>query len=195
MSKTIKLSKLVPNDLNPRFIRDSKYKKLLKSINESGAFMELRPIIVDENMIILGGNMRYKACQELKMKDVHYDVFTREMADKMNEKAVLENRKTFTYEEYCNEFVIKDNVGFGEWEYDILANTWDQTKLEEWGLDIHTNSDINLEDFFEENGDSEKDQKFKIILEYSETEFAEITELFKKYKGSKEEIVFNILKK
>jgi ParB-like chromosome segregation protein Spo0J len=88
--------------------------------------LELRPIVIDENNIVLGGNMRLKACQELGLKDVP-TIFAKDLT-----------------EDQKKEFIIKDNVGFGEWNWDDLANDWDETKLVEWGLDLPVfNPNIN----------------------------------------------------
>ena len=114
----IKIDKIVSNPNNPRVIKDFKFKKLMKSIQDFPEMLKLRPIIVDENFMILGGNMRYKACLELGYKTVW---------------AVLADDLT---EEQKKQFVIKDNVGFGEWDWDILANDWETTELKDWGIDV-----------------------------------------------------------
>jgi hypothetical protein len=85
--------------------------------------LKLRPIVVDENMIVLGGNMRLKASKEAGLKEVWIEVA----------EGLTEEQK--------KEFIVKDNVGFGEWEWDILANEWDSIQLEEWGLDVWKNED------------------------------------------------------
>jgi DNA modification methylase len=116
MKQLIKISQVKSNPNNPRLIKNDKFKKLVKSVQDFPEMLELRPIVVDENMIVLGGNMRLKACQEAGLKEVWIEV-----AD------LTEQQK--------KEFTIKDNVGFGEWEWDMLANEWEQTELEDWGLD------------------------------------------------------------
>lgn len=108
------------NPDNPRIIKDDKFKKLVQSIKDFPKMMELRPIIVDENNIIQGGNMRYKALIELGYKDIPDEW--------------VKQGKDLTPEQW-QEFVIKDNVGFGEWEYGMLAD-WDLEKLEKWGLEL-----------------------------------------------------------
>jgi hypothetical protein len=119
--KNIKLSTLKPNPGNPRFIKDEKFKKLCDSIQAFPKMMELRPIIIDEGNIILGGNMRFNALKHLGYKELPV-----EWVKQANELT----------EEQKQEFIVKDNVGFGEWDWDILANEWDTEKLEEWGLDL-----------------------------------------------------------
>jgi DNA modification methylase len=116
MKQLIKISQVKSNPNNPRLIKNDKFKKLVKSVQDFPEMLELRPIVVDENMIVLGGNMRLKACIEAGLKEVWIEV-----AD------LTEQQK--------KEFTIKDNVGFGEWEWDMLANEWEQTELEDWGLD------------------------------------------------------------
>ena len=121
----MKISKLKNNPNNPRIIKDDKFEKLKKSISEFPEMMEKRPIIcvtdVDGKIYPLGGNMRLKALQELKYKEIPDSWIL--MADEWTE-------------EQRREFVIKDNVGFGEWDWEELANEWDAEKLEEWGLDV-----------------------------------------------------------
>ena len=117
----MKLSKLKGNPNNPRICKDDKFKKLIKSINDFPKMLALRPIVVDENFIVQGGNMRLKALQEIGFKDIP-DEWVKQVSD------LSEDEK--------KQFIIKDNVGFGEWDFDELANNWDAEQLTEWGLDI-----------------------------------------------------------
>ena len=119
----IQIDKIQSNISNPRTIKDNKFKKLVQSIKDFPEMLELRPIVIDENNIILGGNMRHKACIEAGLKEVPVKI-----------------AKGLTVEQK-QEFIIKDNVGFGEWEWDILANEWDSVQLEDWGLDVWPNKD------------------------------------------------------
>ena len=112
----INLIKSNPN--NPRTIRDNKFKQLVKSIQDFPQMLELRPIVIDENNMVLGGNMRLKACIEAGLQDVP-----------------VKQAKDLT-EEQKKEFIIKDNVQFGTHDWSELANNWDTDLLEEWGLDI-----------------------------------------------------------
>jgi len=114
----VKISEVKTNPKNPRLIKDDKFRKLVKSIQDFPQMLELRPIVVDENNIVLGGNMRLKACKEAGLKDVF-----------------IVKAENLT-EEQKQEFIVKDNVGFGEWDWDMLANEWDTEKLDEWGLDL-----------------------------------------------------------
>ena len=114
----VSISSIKENDANPRFINKHKFKKLVNSVKEFPEMLSLRPIVVDKDNIILGGNMRYKACKEIGLKEVYII-----QADDLDEKK-------------AQEFIIKDNIGFGEWDWDILANTFDNVELKEWGLDV-----------------------------------------------------------
>jgi len=114
----VKINSIKTNPKNPRLIKDDKFKKLVNSIKEFPQMLELRPIVVDENNIILGGNMRHKACIEAGLKEVYI----------VQAKDLTELQK--------DEFIVKDNVGFGEWDWDILANEWDTDKLTDWGLSL-----------------------------------------------------------
>jgi len=121
----MKLSNIKPNPKNPRIIKDDKFKKLVQSIKDFPEMMEKRPMVcvtdVDKKIYPLGGNMRLKAIQELGHKEIP-DTWVM-LADSWTQ-------------EQRNEFTIKDNVGFGEWDWDSLANEWDSEKLDEWGLDV-----------------------------------------------------------
>jgi hypothetical protein len=122
----VAIREIKPNTNNPRFIKDDKFRKLVKSIKEFPEMLELRPIVVDSDMIVLGGNMRLKACIEAGLTEVPILV-----ADQLTE-------------EQKKEFIVKDNVGFGEWDWDLLANEWDTDLLEEWGLDLGIDDKIDL---------------------------------------------------
>lgn len=116
--KKVKLSEIKNNPNNPRILKDDKFAKLVKSIKEFPKMLEIRPIVVNSDMIVLGGNMRLKACKEAGLKDV---------------PIVLADDLT---EDEQKQFIIKDNVGFGEWDWEMLANEWEADLLEEWGLDL-----------------------------------------------------------
>jgi DNA modification methylase len=115
------LSEIHINPSNPRIIKDERFKKLVKSISEFPKMMSLRPIIVDADGMILGGNMRFKALLELGYKEVPDEWVRR--ADELTED---EKRR----------FIIEDNLPFGEWDWESLANNWDESELIEWGMDI-----------------------------------------------------------
>lgn len=134
----MKISEIKPNPNNPRLIKDDKFKKLVKSLESFPEMMEKRPIVcvtdVDGKLYPLGGNMRLKALKELKYNDIPDSWVT--MADEWTE-------------EQRREFLIKDNVGFGEWDFEVLANEWDSEQLEEWGLDLPKAKELNEEDLFD----------------------------------------------
>jgi len=131
MKQQVKISQVKGNPNNPRIIKNDKFKKLVKSIQEFPEMLKLRPIVVDENMIVLGGNMRLKASKDAGLKEVWVEIA---------EGLTDEQKK---------EFIVKDNVGFGEWEWDMLANEWDSVQLAEWGLDVWQNeNDIETTDEF-----------------------------------------------
>ncbi len=117
MVTILKISKILPNEKNPRFIKDHKFEQLVKSIKEFPEMLKIRPIVVDSNFVILGGNMRLRACIEAGLKEVPVI-----MADQLTE-------------EQKRRFIITDNVGFGEWDWQALANEWDAEELADWGLD------------------------------------------------------------
>jgi ParB-like chromosome segregation protein Spo0J len=174
----MKLKDIKPNPNNPRVLRDDKFQKLKQSITEFPKMLALRPMVIDENNVVLGGNMRLRALQELGFTDVD-DAWVKRSSD--------------LTEEEKKRFIIADNVAFGEWDWDTLANDWEVVDLEAWGLEIpQFNQDINLDDFFEENNE-EKDVKNKIILEYTEDDFNLVNEALKKHSGSKEQIIFKLL--
>ena len=137
----VNISKVKANESNPRFIKDNKFKKLVKSIKDFPEMLKLRPIVVNKDMVVLGGNMRLKACKEAGLKEVYIL-----KADDLTEQQE-------------KEFIVKDNVGFGEWDWDILANEWDTDLLEEWGLELSLDQQI---DDLEEDDDIELPQSVQL---------------------------------
>ena len=148
-TEIVKIEKVLPNPSNPRIIKDDKFKKLVKSIQEFPQMLELRPIVVDSNMVVLGGNMRLKACVAAGLKEVPIVI-----ADNLTDSQK-------------SEFIIKDNVGFGEWDWDLLANEWDAASITDWGLDIG-GFDLKAEEFNEEfslpDGDKSPFQQMTFTL-------------------------------
>lgn len=148
------INEIKPNPNNPRIIKDDKFKKLVKSIQDFPQMLELRPIVIDENNVVLGGNMRLKACIEAGLKDVP-----------------VKQAKELT-EEQKKEFIVKDNVGYGEWDWDDLANNWNVEDLTEWGLDIPNFEPQVLEaeedDFAVLDGGSETDIVLGDLFEIGE---------------------------
>jgi hypothetical protein len=176
MKQQLKLHKIKSNPKNPRIIKNDRFKKLVHSIINSPGFMELRPVIIDVDSMVIGGNMRLKAHHHLNRKEVWTDMFTQEMSDKMNVLALEEGRKTKTYLEYCQAFTIKDNVSSGEWEWNMLANDWDSVLLNEFGLDVWQNMDdkvnkINsMEEWVGMPDFEAKDNPYKIIINFESQE-------------------------
>jgi len=126
-TELIKIGKVKNNPNNPRLIKDDKFKKLVNSIKEFPKMLEIRPIVVNDDMIVLGGNMRLRACKEAGLKEVPII--------KVSDLTEDEQR----------QFIIKDNVSGGEWDWDMIANEWDVDQLDEWGLDVPVFPQIELE--------------------------------------------------
>ena len=172
MKQQVKISKVKGNPNNPRIIKNDKFKKLVKSIQDFPEMLKLRPIVVDEEMIVLGGNMRLKASKDAGLKEVWIEVA----------EGLTEEQK--------KEFIVKDNVGFGEWEWDMLANEWDSVQLSEWGLDVWQNED-DVEDIEEvidfneevnfiikcENLEELEELKDKLKLTGAKTSYSKFKEL------------------
>ena len=148
------VSQIKPNPNNPRLIKDNKFKQLVKSIQDFPQMLELRPIVIDENNMVLGGNMRLKACIEAGLTDVPV----------LHANNLSEEKK--------KEFIVKDNVGYGEWDWDDLANNWDAQELTDWGLDIPNFEVNNLEaeedDFAVPDGGIETDIVLGDLFEIGE---------------------------
>jgi hypothetical protein len=149
MIKKVKITEVIANPNNPRLIKDEKFKKLVKSIQDFPDMLNVRPIVVNKDMVVLGGNMRLKAIKEAGHTEVAVEIVD-------------------WTEDQEKQFIIKDNVGYGEWDWEDLANNWDTEELIEWGLDI---PDITKVDKLDE-GDiiisNELDQQSNyIVLKFS----------------------------
>jgi hypothetical protein len=120
MIKKVKIAEVKPNPNNPRLIKDDKFRKLVKSIQEFPDMLNVRPIVVNQDMVVLGGNMRLKAIKEAGYKDIDVQIVD-------------------WSEDQQKEFIVKDNASFGEWNWDDLANNWDEEQLVEWGVDAWVN--------------------------------------------------------
>jgi len=141
--KKVKRQEIKINPNNPRLIKDNKFRQLIKSVEDLPQMLEMRPIIVDEDMVILGGNMRFQACTRAGLTEVPIIQYT-ETYHETTDSYIKHNK---TYKEACDEIVIKDNVGFGEWDWDILANEWDNNEIVEWGLDVWQPEEEAKQDF------------------------------------------------
>lgn len=132
----MKVTAIKTNSANPRIIRDAKFKKLVNSIKDFPKMMSLRPIVIDTDGTILGGNMRYKAILSLGYKEIP------------DEWVKVANELT---DEEKQRFIIEDNVAFGDWDFDLLANAWDTNLLNDWGVDLWNPQTDNIGSFGTEN--------------------------------------------
>jgi hypothetical protein len=166
-TQKVKITQIKRNPNNPRIIKDNKFHKLVTSIKEFPEMLEIRPIVVNKDMIVLGGNMRLKACQEAGLKEAHVI-----QADKLTA-------------EQQREFIVKDNVGFGEWDWDMLANEWDNTNLKDWGLDVWNPEEevdyslLDDEDLSNELDEMTNNVKKAIQIEFDLEHYEEAAELVK----------------
>lgn len=173
MVKKVKISEVKKNPDNPRLIKDYKYSKLVKSLKDFPQMLELRPIVVDKDMVILGGNMRYRASVDAGLNEVWIKI-----ADNLTEKQK-------------KEFIIKDNSNFGEWDWDMLANEWDIQSLNDWGLDlpaVYFDNDEEPE-FDQEELDEDLDKYInnnikQIVLYYNTEDYETMQEKLEKLKQS-----------
>jgi hypothetical protein len=162
-----KISKVKPNPNNPRIIKDDKFEKLVRSIKEFPKMLEIRPIVVNDDMIVLGGNMRLKACKEAGLKEVP-----------------IIKASDLTEDEQ-KQFIIKDNVSGGEWDWEALAADWNAEELEEWGLDVWqqpTEVDYSIlddDDVSEQLEDMTSGVKKAIQIEFEAEHYNEAYELVK----------------
>lgn len=167
---------------NPRFIRDERYLALKKSITEFPEMLSYREIVAypleNGKYVVIGGNMRLRACREMGMKTIPAKILPKE-----------------TPVEKLREFTIKDNVSFGQISWDDLANEWEQTELEDWGMEMNFGTDdLDIDDFFNEDADAgEKEEKHKITLEYSEEEHGIVLDALEKIASTPEMAVWKLL--
>ena len=169
------VSQIKPNPNNPRLIKDNKFKQLVKSIQDFPQMLELRPIVIDENNMVLGGNMRLKACIEAGLTDVPV----------LHANNLSEEKK--------KEFIVKDNVGYGEWDWDDLANNWDAQELTNWGLDI---PNFDTEGFGDKNKELSLDDvtdSMTITLKYTEEEYHIVKDALLKLAATPEQAIWKLL--
>lgn len=166
-TKKVKISEVKLNPNNPRIIKDDKFRKLVKSIEEFPEMLDIRPIVVNADMVVLGGNMRYKACKEAGLKEIPIII-----ADNLTE-------------EQAKQFIIKDNVSGGEWDWEMLHAEWNIEEVEEWGVDVwqkapEVNYDILNEDDVSDQLESMSDGVKKAIqIEFNSEHYEEAFELVK----------------
>ena len=165
---------------NPRIIRDERFQKLVQSIKEDPEMLSLRELIVypyNGDYVVIAGNMRLKAMQELGYKECPA-------------KVLPEN----TPPEKLRAYTIKDNLPYGETDWGVLAEQWDAGELSEWGLDLpYVPDQIDLDSFFESSENEQKENLYKITLQYTEDDYNAVIDAFKKHAGSKEDIVAKLL--
>jgi hypothetical protein len=174
MIKKVKITEVIANPNNPRLIKDEKFKKLVKSIQDFPDMLNVRPIVVNKDMIVLGGNMRLKAIKEAGHKEVAVEIVD-------------------WNEQQQKEFIVKDNVGYGEWDWDDLANNWDAKELSEWGLDI---PNFNIEGFADQNKELSLDDvndSMSITLKYTEDEYYLVKEQLLKIASTPEQAIWKLL--
>lgn len=169
----IKLSSIKANTANPRLIKDSRFKKLVQSIQEFPKMMELRPLVIDDNRVIIGGNMRFRALKFLDYTEVP-DKWVKKASDLTDEER--------------SRFIVADNVGFGESDWNELATNWKTDDLEHWGLEVPEFGKMDLEP----TGSTISFQKsnlpvikitFKTVAQMQRAE-AEIKAIVEKFEGS-----------
>lgn len=170
-----KVKYLKLNPANPRVIKDAKFAQLVRSIRDFPEMLEIRPIVVNEKMEVLGGNMRLRACIEAGMKEV----------------PII--RASDLTEDQQREFIIKDNVGFGEWDYEALANEWDTGELADWGLDI---PNFDISDYSGKNREVNTDEfedKCILSLSYTMENYEKVKTALNKIAETPEKAVWQLL--
>jgi hypothetical protein len=167
MIQNVPINTVKANPNNPRIIKDDKFAKLVKSIKEFPDMLNVRPIVVNKDMVVLGGNMRLKAIKEAGYKEVAIEIVD-------------------WTEQQQKEFIVKDNVGYGEWDWSDLANNWDSEQLEEWGLDIPGFSNVEDlgENFSLPDGDKAPFQQMTFTL--ADEQATQIKNAIDEIKGTEE---------
>lgn len=179
--QVVSINQIKPNPKNPRVIKDDKFKKLCKSIEEFPEMLEKRPLVcftdTDRKFVVLGGNMRLKASKEVGLKEL---------------PILLADDWT---EEQKNEFLIKDNVGFGEWDWDELQSDWDVEQLEDWGLDVpkFENTELDYSGKNEEIDIDDLDGTMTIKLNFSETDYWYVKQQLSEIAATPEQAVWKLL--
>jgi len=175
MVNKVKISQIKSNPNNPRLIKDDKFYKLVKSLEEDPDFCNVRPVVCNTDMIVIGGNMRLKAAKELGWKEIPCEI-----VDWSEDKQ--------------RAFTIKDNVGYGEWDWDMLANEWDAEQLNEWGLEVPKFADpVDYSDKNEEIDIDALDTEMIIKLKYTEDEYQLVREQLSKIAATPEQAVWKLL--
>lgn len=173
----IEITKIKLNPNNPRVIKDDNFKKLVRSIQQFPQMLEIRPLVVNKDWIVLGGNMRLKACIEAGISEVPV-IFADNLTD-----------------EQQREFIIKDNIGYGDWDFTSLNNDWDLDELDDWGLYVMPDTmDFDLDQFFETN-ENPIEKPHRLVLQYPEDEFEFVKTELLKHGQTYEQAVYNLITK
>ena len=174
-TEIISIKKLKPNPANPRTIRDDKFHKLVQSVKDFPQMLEIRPIVVNDQLEVLGGNMRLRACIEAGMKEV----------------TII--RASELTEDQQREFIIKDNVGFGEWDMDALANEWDAEELQEWSLDLPVFADQDFSGKNKEIDTDEMEDEMTLTFKFQPSQFFEIKAALSEIADTPEDALLKLL--
>jgi ParB-like chromosome segregation protein Spo0J len=174
-TEIISIKKLKPNPANPRTIRDDKFHKLVQSVKDFPQMLEIRPIVVNDQYEVLGGNMRLRACIEAGMKEV----------------TII--RASELTEDQQRRFIVVDNVGFGDFDMDALANEWDAEELQEWGVDLPVFGDQDFSDKNKEIDTDEMEDEMKIVLNYTSAEYWEVKNKLAEISDTPESAILKLL--
>lgn len=176
--KVVPISQIKENPDNPRVIKDQDFNDLVESVKKFEKMLKIRPIVVNSDMMVLGGNQRLAACKAAGFKEL-----TIVLADDL------------TIEEQ-REFVIKDNVSKGSWDWEKLTADWGDSPLKDWGIEKPawiSDEKIDIDQFFAQNDEPKGEDKRKVILEFTEIQFVRFSEAIKELNGTKEEIILQLL--
>ena len=195
-TERVKISQLQVNEQNPRTCTDKQFEKLVRSVITFPKMLEVRPIVVGEGGVALGGNMRLRALQAIatmtdgeimshieqsaKYKDrtqCERDALLRYWQKWQHDQMVSVVRTDNMTEDERREFIIKDNVGFGAWDWDMLANDWDKDILSEWGMDVWESSNSDIDSFFQDKEDAGKEQGLHITVHVPKDKEADMDEI------------------
>ena len=172
--KVVKITEIKANPNNPRILKDDKFRKLVTSIEKFPEMADVRPIVVNMDMVVIGGNMRLRAMKEVGWKEAPVQIVD-------------------WTEEQQKEFIIKDNLGYGEWDWDDLANNWDEQELTDWGLDI---PNFDIEGFADKNKELSLDDvtdSMTITLKYTEDEYHIVKDALLKLAATPEQAIWKLL--
>ena len=195
-TERVKISQLQVNEQNPRTCTDKQFDKLVRSVITFPKMLEVRPIVVGEGGVALGGNMRLRALQAIATMTDGEIMSHIEQSAKYKDRTECEREALLRYwqkwqhdpmvsvartdnmtEDERREFIIKDNVGFGAWDWDMLANDWDKDILSEWGMDVWESSNSDIDSFFQDKEDAGKEQGLHITVHVPKDKEADMDEI------------------